>query len=210
MPKRTAVFALTLSALAALASLPITSAWSQDKPALATSDSVEIVVGKEAGEAAVAGLRIRTAIIAAIDPSNRELTLKRSDGSDLILVAGDRVKNFNQLRIGDRVTLERGGALLVELKKVSGGIRERTDWVDVTTSLPGAKAGVMVRRRVQAVMDVVAVDRKTQLVTLRGVRETREFKIMDPKVVANLKAGERVEATLVQGEALSVKAAKAL
>lgn len=204
MNKRILGLALALSATLAV------PAWSQDKLAVPASDEGAAVIGREPGEAMAASVRVRTATIKAIDPATRDVTLSRPNGPDVVIHASEAVKNFDQLKVGDRVTLKQGEALLIGLRKVAGGIRERTDWVEVHVAQPGDRPGVVVRHRIQAVANVTAIDRKTGKVTLRGVRETRKFDVNDPKLLASLKVGDQVEATLLQGEALVVQPASAL
>jgi Cu/Ag efflux protein CusF len=126
-----------------------------------------------------------------------------------VIRAGEAVRNFDQLKVGDRVTYAQGEALLVSLTRVSGGIRQRSDWVEVHVAQPGEKPGILVRHRVHAVANVTAIDRKAGMVTLRGVHETHKFKIDDKQLLASLKVGDQVEATLVRGEAAFVEPAKA-
>jgi Cu/Ag efflux protein CusF len=204
MNKRILGLALALSATLAV------PAWSQDKPAVPASDEGVAVIGREPGGAMAASVRVRTATIRAIDPATRDVTLSRPSGPDVVIHASEAVKNFDQLKVGDRVTLKQGEALLIGLRKVAGGIRERTDWVEVHVAQPGDRPGIVVRHRIQAIANVTAIDRKTGKVTLRGVRETRKFDVNDPKLLASLKVGDQVEATLLQGEALVVQPASAL
>ena len=202
MKKRIAGLMLAVSATVAF---PV---WSQDKPQAAPPDDGAVVIGREPGEALAAGVRTRSATITKIDSATRDITLKRPNGAEVTIRASDAVKNFDQLKVGDVVTLKQGAALLVGLTKVEGnGIRQRTDWVEVFLSQPGQSPGVAVRHRVHAVVNVFAIDRKKKTVTLRGVRETRKFEIDDPKLLESLKVGDQVEATLIQGEALFVEPA---
>lgn len=194
-------------AVSAMLSVP---AWSQNKPQAAPPDAGAVVIGREPGEAVAGGMVTRSATITKIDPATRDITLKRPDGTEVTIRAGDAVKNFDKLKVGDVVTLKQGAALLIGLSKVEGGgIRQRTDWVEVFLSQPGQSPGVAVRHTVHAVVSVFAIDRKKKTVTLRGVRETRKFEIDDPKILESLKVGDQVEATLIQGEALFVEPGRA-
>ncbi|WP_431275310.1 hypothetical protein ACQ858_02720 [Variovorax ureilyticus] len=202
MNKRFVGFMLAVSATL---SVP---AWSQDKSQAAPPDAGAVVIGREPGGAVAGGVRTRSATITKIDSATRDITLKRPDGQEVTIRASDAVKNFDKLKVGDVVTLKQGAALLVELRKVEGGgIRQRTDWVEVFLSQPGQSPGVGVRHTVHAVVNVFAIDRKKKTVTLRGVHETRKFEVDDPKLLESLKVGDQVEATLVQGEALFVEPA---
>src|ERR1700757_3450050 len=153
MNKRILGIALAL-ALSATLGVP---AWSQDKPTVSASDAGGVVIGREPGEAVAALMRERTATIKAIDPATRNVTLTRPSGPDVVIRASDAVKNFDQLKVGDRVTLKQGEALLLELRKVTGGIRERTDWMEVDVAPAGARPGVVVKHKIQAIANVTAI-----------------------------------------------------
>jgi len=192
-------------AVSATVSVP---AWSQDKAQTAPPDAAAVVIGREPGEAVAGGVVTRSATITKIDAAKRDITLKRPNGTEVTIRAGEEVKNFDQLKVGDIVTLKQGAALLMELRKTEGsGIRQRSDWVEVFLSQPGQSPGVAVKHTVRAVVNVFAIDRKKKTVTLRGVRETRKFEVDDPKLLDSLKVGDQVEATLIQGEALFVERA---
>ena len=57
-----------------------------------------------------------------------DLALVGPQGNQMVIPAGEEVKNFDQIRIGDLVTLTYVQALVVELKAVeNNGIRERVE-----------------------------------------------------------------------------------
>ena len=61
-----------------------------------------------------------TATISALDAAKREITLKGPDGKEVTMVAGPEVKNYNQLKVGDKVDIQYVEALVLELKKGGG------------------------------------------------------------------------------------------
>src|SRR5689334_14147220 len=89
-------------AVSATLSVP---AWSQDKPQSAPPDAGAVVIGREPGEAVAGGVVTRSATITKIDSATRDITLKRPDGTEVTIRAGDEVKNFDKLKVGDIVTL---------------------------------------------------------------------------------------------------------
>jgi hypothetical protein len=54
----------------------------------------------------------------------------------------------------------------------------------------------------------MAVDPKTQMVTLRGPRQTVDLKVDDPEQFKRVAKGDRVEATYTEALAVSVEPAK--
>ena len=62
-----------------------------------------------------------TATVKALDKANRAVTLKGQGGYEMTMIATDEVKNFDQIRVGDKVVVRYTQALALELKKGGGG-----------------------------------------------------------------------------------------
>lgn len=77
------------------------------------------------------------------------------------------MRNFDQ-PVGDQIVVSHLEAVTIELRK-GGGIRERVESTTSDRAAPGAKPGGMVASRVTVVADVVAVNARTQTLTLRGL-----------------------------------------
>jgi hypothetical protein len=65
----------------------------------------------------------------------------------------------------------------------------------------------MVASRVTVVADVVAVNARTQTLTLRGPQRTVNLRVPDPKQFALVKVGDQVEATFTEAVAVAVEPA---
>jgi hypothetical protein len=147
--------------------------------------------------------------VKSINKKTREVTLVGPQGNQLVIPAGEDVKNFDQIRIGDLVTLTYVQALVVELKAVeNNGIRERVESVNTVAAKPGEKPAGMIEKTVRVVANVVAVNPKAQTVTLRGAKRTVELAVKDPALLKNVKIGNQVEATYIEAVALVVTADK--
>jgi hypothetical protein len=110
-----------------------------------------------------------TATVVAIDAATRTVSLKNKQGKVTDLQVGEDVRNFEQLRVGDLVTVEYKEALSVSLNRQSG-LRSSTERQIEDRAAPGAKPGGMVGREVTVTADVVAVNARTGMVTLKGPR----------------------------------------
>ena len=78
--------------------------------------------------------------VKAINKKTRNVTLEGPNGNQLVIPAGEEVKNFDQIRIGDLVTITYVQALVVELKTVeNNGIRERRESTSQTSAPLGSK-----------------------------------------------------------------------
>ena len=166
------------------------------------------VVSKGPGVAGAAQTLKITATITAIDAATRAVTLKGPQGREVTLTAGDQVKNFAQLKVGDQVNLEYIEALTIELKKGSTAPVSRTEQMGAAGAKPGAQPAGMAGKQVTVVAEVVGVDAKTQVVTLRGPQRTVELKVADPEQFKRVAKGDRVEATYTEAVAIAVEPAK--
>ncbi|MEN9479223.1 MAG: hypothetical protein RLZZ298_618 [Pseudomonadota bacterium] len=147
--------------------------------------------------------------VKSINKKTREVTLVGPQGNQIVLPAGDEVKNFDQIRVGDLVTLTYVQALVVELKKVeNSGIGERVESENRVAAKPGEKPAGMVEKTVRVVANVVAVNPKAQTVTLRGAKRTVEVAVNDPALLKSVQVGNQVEATYIEAVVLVVTAEK--
>jgi len=161
-----------------------------------------VVVASEPGKAAVVALATVTATVVAIDKASRTVTLKGPKGRTVDVIAGDTVRNFDQIRVGDNVVAEYQEALTLELKKAKakGGM---TEMVEEKRAKPGERPGGSVRREIVALADVVAVDPKKSIISLKGPRgNVVDLKVRNQDHFKVVKVGDKVE--VVYTEALAV------
>ena len=161
----------------------------------------------EAGQAAAASVVRITASVEGVDAANRTVTLKGPRGRVVTLPVGLEVQNFDQIKAGDIVVVRYLEALSLELKKSGSGVRERTETQTVAPARPGERPAAAEARQLTVVADVVGVDPKRQLVTLRGPRRTVDVKVRDPNQLKLLKLGDQVEATYTEATAISIEPA---
>jgi Cu/Ag efflux protein CusF len=156
------------------------------------------------GKAGVAEAIKLEATVAAIDKATRAVTLKGPKGNEFSVVAGPEVKNFDQLKVGDLVTLEYVEALSLQLKKGGGAPVARTEKAGAAAAKPGDKPGAAAGRQVTVVADVVDVSAEKKMVTLKGPQRTVELKVNDPEQLKLIKKGDQVEATFTEAMAIVV------
>lgn len=147
-------------------------------------------------------------VVTAIDPKVRIVAIKGGSGNDYQLQVGPEVANFDQLRVGDLVTVNYLEAVAVELKKLPSGFRERSEKVKVAHALPGQKPAAILGKSVRVVADVQAIDASNGRLTLRGPSNTVELWVRNPNLLSGIKVGDQVEARYATGVAVSVTGAK--
>jgi len=184
-------------ATAALALFPLVV--SAQQPAVAEGLTA-VAPGKFAGvvEAKV------TLVVDSIDKASRSVVLKNAKGETMKVVAGDEVKNFDQIKVGDNVVASYTQGLVMTLKKGGGALRERIDSSEKGSTAAGEKPAGYEVKEVTFVADVQQVDRKNQTVTLRGAVKTVRLKIKDPEQLKLIKKGDQVEGVFAEAVAISV------
>jgi Cu/Ag efflux protein CusF len=167
-----------------------------------------MMAGTAPGKAAMAQTVKLTATITAIDKATRDVTLKGPQGNEVTITAGPQVKNFDAMKVGDKVDVEYVEALTLELKKGGGLVVARTEQAGAVGAKPGQQPAGAVGRQVTVVANVVDVDAAKQTVTLKGPQRTVELRIPDPEQFKRIAKGDQVEATYTQALALAVEPAK--
>ena len=173
----------------------------------ASAQSSGAVVDRQPGKVGIAQAVDVTATISALDAGKREITLKGPDGKEVTMVAGPEVKNYNQLKVGDKVDIQYVEALVLELKKGGGLPVARTDKEEMTGAKPGEKPGLKGARQFTVVGDVIALDPATQTVTLKGPQRTADLKVRDPEQFKLISKGDQIQATYTEALAVAVKPA---
>jgi hypothetical protein len=146
-----------------------------------------------------------TASVQAVNKADRTVTIKGPRGHAETVEVGPEVKNFDQIKVGDRIALRYVEALSLELKKGGKTPVARTDSAMGATAKPGEKPAAGLGRQIHVVANVVAVDAATQTVSLKGPKQTVDLHVDDPEQFKLVKVGDQVEATYTEAVALSVE-----
>lgn len=167
------------------------------------------VVESKAGKGTIVSTVEVSAKVVAIDQKTRTVALKGPEGNVVDVVAGDEVRNFKQIKVGDMVVARYVRALSLELKKTKGGSRGITETDAAVRAKPGDQPAGAVARQVTAIADVVAVDPKKMTITLKGPRgNVVDLHVQNPDHFKVVKKGDEVEVTYTEALALSVEPAR--
>ena len=148
------------------------------------------------------------ATVTAIDAAKRELSLRAPTGS-VNVVAGDAVKNFDKIHVGDKVVVSYYEGLAVQLAKGSAKAMEPAastfDYRAGNGERPGAGVGASVTETVK----VVAIERDTNTVAFTTHDGAVHLvAVKSPNMVQflhTLKAGDSVEVTYTESLAIKVE-----
>jgi Cu/Ag efflux protein CusF len=188
------------AALVGAACLP---AMAQQKP----DAKAAAVVASAPGTGTIASAVAVSARVEAIDKAQRQLTLKGPQGKTQTVTAGPEVRNFDQIKVGDMVVARYVEALTLTLKKDGKELRGAAETQDAARSKLGEKPAGVVGRQVEVTADVIAVDAKTQKLTLKGPKQTVELRVPDPAQFKMVKVGDQIQAVYTEALALSVETA---
>lgn len=145
----------------------------------------------------------------SVDQKTRQVVIVGPNGNEFKTTLGNEVKNFNQIKVGDIVTLTHVEILVADIKKPSKvEVRERVETEKAVTAKLGDKPAAAIERKLSIVADVTAIDEKKGTLTVRGATRTLDIKVKDPKVLKGIKVGTQIETVVTEIIAIEVSAPK--
>lgn len=178
---------------------------------LAAAMALPVAVQAQSSVAGMPGAAVAASIkgvstIQKIDSKTREVTLKREDGTLATIVAGEEVRNFPQMKVGDIVEVEIIDALALALEPAHTQVRERVDSYGEQRAKPGEKPGIKTTHLVEAIGTVQEIDTKTRQVTVKGAVQTVVLQAKEGVDLSKIKKGDNVRAVYVESVSIQVKA----
>ena len=171
-----------------------------------TSEGTTIT--SEPGRASVVRTQEGSVEVVRIDKPTRTVTLRGTQGNTFDIVAGDQVKNFDQIKVGDMVVARYAQALALKLRKTKGPPEDVSVSEGSTQAKPGEQPSFTGGRQVTAIAEVTAVDPKESTITLKGPKgNVVTLDVHNPDQFKVVKEGDQVEVTYTEAVALSVEPA---
>ncbi len=189
--------------------------WGLAVPALAESRVTEkpqagsgSMLFSEPGRAELTEMVAVSARVEGVDPESRTLTLKTADGQMVEYVAGEEVRNFAQVEVGDMVEASILKFLRLELVE-EGAYAEPTGVGAMARAGEGAKPGAAVGSEVTFMTEVVRVDQPANIISLKGPEgNVVDFDVQNPAQFDVVKVGDKVRATYTEAVAVEVRSAQ--
>ena len=167
------------------------------------------VVSSEPGKAAVVAAAELSAQVVSIEKKTRTISLKGPKGRVVDIVAGDEVKNFNQIKVGDLVVVRYMQSLALELQPVKRGSSGIAVTEGAGKAEPGKRPAAGAVREIQAIAKVTGIDQKAKTISLKGPRgNTVTLDVRNPEHFKVMKVGDDVLVTYTEAVAVSVTPAK--
>ena len=144
-----------------------------------------------------------------VDKKTRTVFFQNNEGESKF-VAGPEIKNFDQIKKGDRLNVTYETAVAIELIKTkSDGIRSKVETSSETTSKPGEKPTRNITNTTTIIADIIAVDRPKKLVSVKGPSgKVTVVTVKNPQLLADVNVGEQVKVIYFDAMAASITAPK--
>ena len=191
--------------IAALIAAAFAATTLAQQPGVSEKTSIASEPGKAAG---VRKVQISAQVV-SIDKATRTLTLKGPKGNVFDVVAGEEVKNFDQITVGDLVVARYLEALTLELKKSpAAGTGDVSVREGAGKAKQGERPAVAGARQIALVAEVTGVDPRNSTITLKGPKGNEvTLSVRNPDQFKVVKKGDKVDVTYTEALALSVEPA---
>ncbi len=156
------------------------------------------------GAAMAADAAVAVATVVTVDKQTRKLTLKGPEGDELTFTAGPEVRNFDQIKRGDRVIVEYFARLAVALEPKGTDVRARLDTLEVERAKRGERPAGKITKTMGAVGMVQAINKTGQTITLKGPDRSVVLGVSNDLNLSRIKVGQEVEAIYVESFAVAV------
>ena len=147
--------------------------------------------------------------VTKIDKKTRTIFFYNNEGESKF-VAGPEIKNFDQIKKGDRLSVTYELAVAIELIKTkSDGIRSKVETSSEVASKPGEKPTRTITNTTTIIADIVDVDRAKKLVSVKGPSgKVTVVTVKNPQLLADVNVGEQVKVIYFDAMAASITAPK--
>jgi Cu/Ag efflux protein CusF len=150
----------------------------------------------------------KSATIVAIDHTNRTVTLKDAQGHIEDFHAGEDIKRFNELKVGDSVTFSYHAAVVLQVQKPGTAATPVQSGVQAVRGQGPKPSGAVTQQR-QATVTIESIDPTVPSVTVRTADgHSMSAKVEDKKNIEGLKVGDKVTVTFTEALMVTVEAPK--
>ena len=148
------------------------------------------------------------AVVTKVDSKTRTVTLKDKDGTVTNFVAGPEIKNFPQIKVGDRLTVTHELAVVIELLKVNNqGIRSEVQTTSQTSASLGSKPASVISNTTTIIATVIGIDRQKLTISVKGPKGKPDiYRIKNAALLKDIAVNDEVKIVLYDAMAASFTA----
>lgn len=162
------------------------------------------VVNATASVAVADGAVVAVATVVSVDEKTRDITLAGPEGDHFVFTAGPEVRNFAQIKRGDRVLASYFQGFALGLGPKGSGVKDRIDTMEVERAKKGEKPGVMVSKTIEAIGSVKSVNTENRVVVLEGAKNTVALEVSKDVDLSKITVGSEVEAVYIESYAINL------
>ena len=144
------------------------------------------------------------ATVEAIDYKTRKVTLRGPEGNTTSFKVDDSVKNLDQVKVGDQVTVDYYQSLAIQVVKM--GTSESGQESVVERAEPGEKPAIAGAKQTTVMATVEAIDYSAPSITLKDKSGTlTKVKVRHPERLKLVKVGDTLKITFLEAVAIAVQ-----
>jgi len=147
-----------------------------------------------------------TVSVEAIDSSNREVTVKKPDGTYDMFYVPANVKRFDTLKVGDKITATYYENIVLQVKAPGESSVDKASGAVVKQEAKGT--GTMSRQRT-ITATITAIDQSAPSISFSGPNNWKySTRVEDKKALAKVKVGDKVDITWTEAMVVSLDDSK--
>jgi hypothetical protein len=144
-----------------------------------------------------------TVTVEAIEQANRELTVKRPDGTYDVFYIPPTIKRFETLKVGDKITARYYENMVLQLK--APGTKDVDTGSVAVTKAEGGKPAVTSSRQRTITATIAAIDPAVPSITFTGPNGWKySGRVQDKAALAKVKVGDKLDITWTEALLLSI------
>lgn len=144
------------------------------------------------------------ATVTAVNPETREVTLENAAGESITVVAGEEVRNFAQIEVGDKLTVDYMEAVEIQVLGPEGEVGAEGATAAARAELGEKPGGAMISETTVVVV-IEAIDKEMGTATVKGPSgESKTVKARNPDNLNKVAIGDKVSVTYTEALAIEV------
>jgi hypothetical protein len=146
--------------------------------------------------------------VIGVNSKSRTITFKNKDGVSKF-VAGPDIKNFDQIKKGDHLSMTYELGVAIDLIKTkSDGVRSKVETTTMSHTI-GDKPSERLTNKTTIIADIVAVDRENKLVSVKGPSgKVTTVSVTNPALLNDVNVGEQVKVVYTDAMVASITQSK--
>ncbi len=145
------------------------------------------------------------ATVTAVNPETREVTLENAAGESITVVAGEEVRNFAQIEVGDKLTVEYMESVEIQVLGPDEAEVGAEGVAGAARAELGEKPGGAMVSETTVVVVIEAIDKEMETVTVKGPAGNSEtVKVRNPDNLDKVAIGDKVRVTYTEALAIEV------